>query len=51
MGELVAVAVDDLPFAILAVDLGDPQGVRLDWDAVDRHRGVFELDRVGQVAR
>ena len=44
-------AVDDLPVAVLAtVDLGDPQGVRVDWDAVDRHRGVFQLDRVGQVA-
>jgi hypothetical protein len=49
--DLVAVAVDDLPLAVLAaVDLGDAQGVRLDGDAVDRHRGVLELDRVGQVA-
>jgi hypothetical protein len=40
--ELVAVAVDDLPLAVLAaIHLGDPQDVRLDGDAVDRHRGVF----------
>jgi hypothetical protein len=40
-GELVAVAVDDLPLAVLAtVDLGDAQGVRLDRDAVDRQPGL-----------
>lgn len=49
--ESVAVAVDDLPLAVLpTVHLGDSKGVRVDWDAVDRNRGVFELDRVGQVA-
>jgi hypothetical protein len=35
---------------LAAENLRDPQGVRVDWDAVNRHRGVFELDRVGQVA-
>jgi hypothetical protein len=31
--ELVAVAVDNLPLAVLAaVHLGDPQGVRRHWD-------------------
>jgi hypothetical protein len=42
--------VDDLPLAVLAtVDLGDAQDVRLDRDAVDRHRGGVEADRVGPV--
>jgi hypothetical protein len=44
------VAVDNLPLAVLAaVDVGDAQGVRLDRNAVDGHRGVFVADRIGQV--
>src|SRR5438552_3092571 len=48
--EAVAMAVDDLPLAVLAaVDVGDAQGIRLDRDAVPGHRGVFVADRIGQV--
>jgi len=44
------VAVDDLPLAVLAaVDVGDPQRVRLVRDAVAGVCGVFEADRVRQV--
>jgi hypothetical protein len=43
-------AVDDLPLTVLAtVDVGDAQGVRLEWDAVPRDRGVLVADGVGLV--
>src|SRR5918996_3661821 len=46
----VGMAVDDLPLAVLpTVDVGDVQGVRREWGAVPRHRGVLVADGVGQV--
>lgn len=46
--EAVAMAVNDLPLAVLAaVHMGDAQGIRLERDAVPGHRGVFEADRIG----
>lgn len=43
--------VGDLPLALLAAeDVGDAQGVRLDRDADDRIRNVFEAVHVRQVA-
>jgi hypothetical protein len=50
-GDVVGVAVGDLPLALLAaVDVGDAQGVRRDRDAFDGYGGVFVADGVGQVA-
>ena len=45
----VAMAVDDLPLAVLAtVDVGDPHGVRPLRDVVAGVCGVFQADRVAR---
>src|SRR5215203_801217 len=50
-GWLVAVPVDDLPFAVFPpVDVGDAERVRRDRAAFGGRRGALVADRIGQVA-
>lgn len=50
-GRVVAVAVDDLPFAVLAaIDVGDAEAAKLGRRAVDGNGSAFKADCLGQVS-